>query len=250
MAGCINWEETAVENPSRVACDYGPYSVPLANCAALGRVYETGRVLGTVLNTDGNPHTYSAPGPQGQTVDQPDPGPSASASPSPSPSPTNTSPGTIQSPYGPQSASERDCWPTGWGMFNPGSWVLQPVRCALAWAFVPDTSAVQTMTNGVGADLSAAGIGPIAAAVGTKFNLIGQGTGCDGPAVSFSAVGIVKPMHPFSACAAPMSTLAGITKALSTIAIVAGGSFGALRAVGAGFGFDVSMGRGRGGASE
>lgn len=35
-----------------------------------------------------------------------------------------------------------DCWPDGWGWFNPAEWVLKPVKCALVWAFVPDGAAV------------------------------------------------------------------------------------------------------------
>jgi hypothetical protein len=239
---CVNWEQTAAADPSRVSCDYGAYVVALNNCDALKRIYETGTIPGTLLNTDNHPDTYTAPGPGGQTVDQPNPTPTPSASPTPTPTPNPTQiPGTIGSPQGPQTAQERDCWPSGWGLFNPASWVLQPVKCALVWAFVPDSVAVQTMTSSVGADLSRAGFTPVANAVSGKFALIGQGTGCEGPAVTFSAVGINKPMHPFAACTAPMSTLAAISNGLAMIAIVCGGAFGAMRAVGAGFGFDVSM---------
>lgn len=31
-----------------------------------------------------------------------------------------------------------DCWPNGWGWFNPAEWVLKPIKCAFEWAFVPD----------------------------------------------------------------------------------------------------------------
>lgn len=30
-----------------------------------------------------------------------------------------------------------DCWPAGWGWFNPAQWVLRPIKCAMLWAFVP-----------------------------------------------------------------------------------------------------------------
>jgi hypothetical protein len=30
-----------------------------------------------------------------------------------------------------------ECWPAGWGWFNPADWVLKPIKCALLWAFVP-----------------------------------------------------------------------------------------------------------------
>lgn len=33
---------------------------------------------------------------------------------------------------------EEECWPDGWGWFNPAEWVYRPIKCALVWAFVPD----------------------------------------------------------------------------------------------------------------
>lgn len=71
------------------------------------------------------------------------------------PSPTTTVPGgggvTVNVPIDNDGESERrphtearaECWPTGWGWFNPASWVLQPTKCALTWAFVPDPEQVQ-----------------------------------------------------------------------------------------------------------
>jgi hypothetical protein len=46
-----------------------------------------------------------------------------------------------------------------------------------------------------------------------------------------------------------MSTLAGISYAMTTIIVVLGGGFMAVKAVGAGFGFDFSMRRGGGEAA-
>lgn len=41
----------------------------------------------------------------------------------------------------------RECYPNidkdGWGVLNPVSWVLQPIQCALRWAFVPRTSVLE-----------------------------------------------------------------------------------------------------------
>lgn len=34
-------------------------------------------------------------------------------------------------------ADEDECWPEGWGWFNPAEWVYRPIKCALVWAFVP-----------------------------------------------------------------------------------------------------------------
>jgi hypothetical protein len=34
------------------------------------------------------------------------------------------------------------CWPDGWGWFNPGQWVLRPIKCAIEWSFVPSGPAL------------------------------------------------------------------------------------------------------------
>lgn len=39
-------------------------------------------------------------------------------------------------------SSRDECWPAGWGWFNPAQWVLRPIKCAMVWAFVPDTEAL------------------------------------------------------------------------------------------------------------
>lgn len=36
-----------------------------------------------------------------------------------------------------------ECWPGGWGWFNPVEWVLRPVKCALVWAFWDADSAAE-----------------------------------------------------------------------------------------------------------
>jgi hypothetical protein len=160
------------------------------------------------------------------------------------PIPTST---VIPDPTAPTTTpvESSDCWPSGSAAWNPAEWVLAPIKCGLTWAFVPRTATLGTLMNSATTDLTAVGIAPLISAVGANFSNIGTGTGCIGPAVTFSAVGITKPLHPFSACESPMSTLATICKALSTIGIVVVGGFGCIRAVGAGFGFDVSMGRGK-----
>jgi hypothetical protein len=131
---------------------------------------------------------------------------------------------------------------------DPSSWVLMPTECAMRWAFVPSAAAMATDAATAKGALNAVGIAPVAAAVGANFSKIGSGSGCEGPGVTFAAVGITQAMHPFSACASPMSTLATISYALSYIGIISIGGFAILRAIGTGFGFSVTMGRGGGGS--
>lgn len=42
----------------------------------------------------------------------------------------------VGGPQGPPPGGDgAECWPAGWGWFNPVEWVLRPVKCALLWAF-------------------------------------------------------------------------------------------------------------------
>lgn len=38
---------------------------------------------------------------------------------------------------------ETECWPEGWGWFNPADWVLKPIKCAATWAVVPADADLQ-----------------------------------------------------------------------------------------------------------
>lgn len=139
---------------------------------------------------------------------QPSPNPSPSATPSPAPS--------VLDPYVPKPAPTSDgrsCFPHGIGLFNPIEWVYKPTVCALRWAFVPDSTAVQTdvstLTNTW--DQTPPGV-----VVTSAHKLIDPFTSaapsgsadCAGPLVSFS---IPSPfsshpdnysvaIHPFSMC--------------------------------------------------
>jgi hypothetical protein len=51
---------------------------------------------------------------------------------------TGTSTGTGTAPeYINTEGNDVECFPTGWGVINPVSWVVMPVKCALTWAFLP-----------------------------------------------------------------------------------------------------------------
>ena len=240
--GCSDWTRTYQESPGRVGCRYGEYAVKVSSCFFLERIYEaTGLpVDGTLANTDGNPATWTgdAPAPLAQPLPDGAPGGDPGTLP-------GGGTGTLPSP-GSDPQTNNDCWSGGSFSWNPVDWVMVPVKCALSWAFVPTTATLTQLSTAASTDLTTQGIGPIVTAVTTNVTKVGGGGGCDGPAVTFSAVGIVKPMHPFSACTAPMSTLAAISYAMTTVVVVLGGGFVAVKAVGAGFGFNFSMRRGGG----
>jgi len=245
--GCVDWAATYANSPGRVGCRYGEHWVTVDKCYFMERIYENGLpVPATLANTDGNPATWTGTAPAPSTNPQTNPQPIPNGAPGGDP---GTLPGggtgALPSP-GSNPQTNNDCWSGGSFSWNPVDWVMVPVKCALSWAFVPSTATLTDLSTAASTDLTTQGIGPIVTAVSTNVTKVGGGGGCDGPAVTFSAVGIVKPMHPFSACTAPMATLAAISYAMTTVVVVLGGGFVAVKAVGAGFGFNFSMRRGGG----
>lgn len=235
QAECVAWTRSALLDPDAYECRFGEYLMTLAQCAVNERVYEPNGAVLTQLNTDGNPNTYDLPIPAWAPQPVPDGAPGGAPAQVPG---TQTTPSTTQT-------NNTDCWPSGTAAWNPAEWVLTPVKCALTWAFVPRTATLTTLSGTVGTDMARVGIAPIASGVATNVGLVGSGTGCLGPEVTFAAVGVNEVMHPFAACSGVTATLATISRALSTMAIIGIGGFSALRAIGAGFGFNVSMGRGK-----
>jgi len=243
--GCTDWARTYATSPGRVGCRYGVHPVSVDHCFFMERVYEDGMpVPATLGNTDGDPATYTGTAPAPSTNPQPQPIPNGAPGGDP-----GTLPGGGTAPLpspGSDPQTNGDCWSGGSFSWNPVDWVMVPTKCALSWAFVPKTAALTGLAAAAQTDLTTQGIGPIVNAVNVNVQKVGGGGGCDGPAVTFAAVGIEKPMHPFSACTAPMSTLAGISYAMTTVVVILGGGFVAVKAIGAGFGFNFSMRRGGG----
>ena len=212
------------------------------------------------------------PNPQPQTPPNPNPAPtepSTNPNPSPSPSPgTGTDPnapwnnpapipdyGSNPAPQPPQGAPSLDpnvndtnCWPGGTAAFNPLEWVLQPVKCALSWAFVPRQDVAQQQMTKVetafGKVPVVASIGTVTTAIGTLGGGAGGGSGCTGPAFNFDFNSVHETIYPFNACAEPVATMARITNALTTVIVIILGVLGIVRAFGASVGFNFTMGKG------
>ncbi|WP_432488723.1 hypothetical protein [Kineococcus sp. SYSU DK018] len=145
--GTVTWGEVDPEtglitNPDgskspSPGCTWGTYTLTAAEC---------------FVDPDPGPTPSPTATPTATPTVSPSPSDSPTASPSPttstttSPSPTaSTCAGTVAEPCvvtipggAPDPAAEgSECWPSGWGVFNPLEWVYRPVRCALVWAFVP-----------------------------------------------------------------------------------------------------------------
>jgi hypothetical protein len=229
--GCGHWAEIYQASPSRIRCKFGEYSVAVADCAMLERVYENGTVPATEANTDGNPATWTAPGPYGQPQSQPATKTTTASPPLAEPVPVPV-PVVTGNPQG-----NTDCWPSGWStVFEPSSWVYMPIQCALKWAFVPTASNLQTQP--IRDQLDRAGIAPSIAAVSTAVGSLGGAEGgCSGPAVNFDVGPVHQVVTPFAACAAPMSTVASFAYAFVSVVTVIGGALKIISSIGAGFGY-------------
>lgn len=111
----------------------------------------------------------------------------------------------------------RSCFPTGWQVLNPVEWVMQPVQCALQWAFVPRPAVVEVEVARSENAWNETPLGTIPAAV-SGWGLDATLTGCEGPPVD---TGMFLPgeggevVYPMSACAGPSATWATV----STIAL-------------------------------
>lgn len=139
QAGCTDWTRNLDTRQDSYRCMWGPYSMPLSDCYVLERAYQTDVARTVTVDdpaaVDGDPATVPAPG----TGTNPEPVPGTGTG-------TLTLPDTYPDNYpgaagdAPAAAEEGgECFPTGWGVFNPLGWVYKPVRCALEWAFVPQT---------------------------------------------------------------------------------------------------------------
>jgi hypothetical protein len=212
---CAQWASDPARS-STYQCRFGSNVLPFMNCEPFAQTFTTGLITATPV----------------------------AETPVPLPVPGS---GTITSPSVPQGDQEGACWPSGWGAFNPASWVMLPVQCALTWAFVPKVETMTALQTRIGADLARTGIPALAGAVAVPLTSVPGGSGCEGPEVTFEAGEYAFPVHPFSACAEPLRTAALMTHAVFTIVIVVGGGLALLRLIGAGFGFNVAF---RGGGGE
>lgn len=158
--GCQNWWGHA--NKTDVyQCRAGGSVVDLGYCAHLREPGKISPVRGVDVTPDGRVipqerivslepedfiHLIEVP------VTVPDPQPGPGPGPGPGPQPPLPPPPPAPMPEPDVVQENRECWPSGWGVFNPFDWVYRPIQCALVWAFVPhravDTSALLDAFDG------------------------------------------------------------------------------------------------------
>lgn len=198
--GCTDWARTYVNSPGRVGCRYGEYAVKVTSCFFLERVYESSGqpVDGTLANTDGNPDTSNgtepAPAPNPQPSGQPIPDGAPGGAPGTLP---GGGTGPLPSPTG-APLTNADCWGSGTFSWNPVDWVVTPVKCALAWAFVPDAAVMAGPLADFQTVWKSKPPGSLVVGATSVFSSIGSGWdgGCGGAAsMSFSQPALGHPLQ-------------------------------------------------------
>ena len=274
---CYEWTRTRQDAPSRVDCKMGPYTMPSEFCNFLERAFQGIAVPNRQADLDGNPDTKTEsplpqlvpnrpPAPARQT--QPtstatatptgtglptgttSPSPSATATGTatgggdPSPSPSG-GPGSQGSPD-PADQAGNECFPSGWGVFNPAEWVLKPVKCALTWAFVPPSTSWGDFWGTNKGRMEGSPIGGWAAVVGgfeSAFAVGSGANGCQGPAVPTGvlASAIGTPIYPFDACSGVKATAAAASRIFLTVSIGWASAWRLVRIVGRPFGYSLDL---------
>jgi len=196
VAACADWATDPNKSDS-YRCRYGPYPVALDECSVYGPTFtpEAQRV-GLQL---GNPTTGA---PQPNMTPNRVPGKDAQNFGTP-----------VQDP-----ASSRECFPSGWGVFNPLEWVQRPVMCALEWAFVPKPSAILANTQKIDGALGTSGLGTLMRNATQLGAIPIPGNGCGGIPLKFDlggSKGVNVDTHLLNAC--PGTTLAPVAAVAHTI---------------------------------
>lgn len=144
-------------------CQWGAYDVPSSFCTDIadGQVTGPASKVGTVGNprpttdlavstpvvTEKSPDATPAPSAPGIITepDTPPDGGSGTDIEVPIDGGSGNCGGVVGCVQGTEigGGSNAECWPDGWGWFNPAQWVLRPIKCAMVWAFVPSDAALE-----------------------------------------------------------------------------------------------------------
>jgi hypothetical protein len=188
--GCPDWWDQVQTHPDSYQCKFGSYSIDLSYCALYREPGTISPTIGMNIDADGNislterldtieKAAYDTLDAIKRAAEEfwanhewPEPAPE------PLPDPDG---GWDWNPPPPENIPEesRECWPSGWGVFNPLSWVLMPLKCA----FIPQNGLNLTKIN---AALAASAIGVVGTGitgVGAAIADIDSGTTACGPIV-------------------------------------------------------------------
>lgn len=228
---CAHW----MQDERNYACFWGPYSVALSVCEAqFGSAFDTETVAQSSGTASASGTSTAGAGTTGSA--------SASASPGSAALPTTGTNPTTSTPVG-SDPSVSDCLGAAWS-WNPVDWVVTPVKCALKWAFVPDSATLTNFATTVrtaygGTPLSTwgnalSGIGSISPPEGDcggitihMPNILGLDTGGD--------------VDAFDTCIAPWHAVALVVKAFLSVGIIWCVIVAVTRNIGAAFGYEIKL---------
>ena len=141
---------------------------------------------------------------------------------------TSSTPGTTVAPFSdPNPEKQGECFPRGWAAFNPISWVLQPIGCALNAAFVPRDSFVVSTNQRVETAVNGSAVGALFTSLEVIAQAVPTGGGCSGIPWKFQVYSLRVDTSLLNSCAgSPLATTANIIRgilsaSLSTIAVLA-----------------------------
>jgi hypothetical protein len=213
---CNGW----LDDPTLSAdyqCTYGGVAQDVNQCYVYAVTFDTAKRQAGDAYAD--PHTGQDVGDQGPTSWSADTGLSNEAVTPPS--------------------ATRSCFGGSWSDFNPLQWVLQPIQCALQWAFVPDPAVAAMAGASMTTAWSGTEFGQISPLLG-QFSSIPVSTGCSGLPIDISETWpVVWGIHwNFgAACSGPLSSWAALVNGLLGALILAAAVIPVVRYVAAAGGF-------------
>jgi len=210
---CATWMDDP-NRDSKYTCKYGSYTAPIKECFALANAFDPAKVAAG--NGLADPNTGADTGTN-----------------------TSTKPELPGAPDPVDSGDTREpCFPSGYGVFNPINWVLQPVKCAMNWAFVPRVSKMNDLSNSLNESVGSTAIGGLQASMANWAGFgFGDG-GCNGIPLSSTIYGEQIKIDLLKACPGdPLAPAANLTHLVISAAIITAGVLACLRYVANVFGF-------------
>jgi hypothetical protein len=137
--GCPEWWQHPNKSEAYL-CQFGPYEVTLGHCNVFRNPGQLTPNVGTT--TDPKNNVKHSAGAQPDLSLDPDLSCSNCEPIPPRPPEPEPIPPIPPIPDDLEPITSTECFPQGWGLFNPFEWVYRPITCAFRWAFIPRADVV------------------------------------------------------------------------------------------------------------